>query len=303
MMKNEMNTEAHQRAFRLMKLMHSVSTDLMRDMMDSMSGWQEITSPLVGDIVALSPDYDDILDSGYGKIIYAHDDGEYTIVTLDDELLMLTANEFEVVRDGEKVLPNFCEMWNLKTHAIREWLFDGDGVRIMTELGFRIYYHKSHGFWAGVEVGKEFNIIKDYWMPLNEMVGKTWGEMPEKYMRNKSLMRMINMQCNILDTLPGTDIHHYEVCLKREDTNVSMFMEWWSTEEPDLAVCLHSLVRDARNYELYHDDFLLFESQYEADSIKELAAIFEAAEYHYAQLIEWCKNQKEYDWLINIVLS
>lgn len=299
---NGVNMETFSRVADWTERRYSIPTNMMRDMINEMSEWQEVTSPLVGDRVVISPDLDDISDGiGYSKIVCDDNDGTYAVALKNGELLILEASDFEVVRDT--TVPNFHKMWRLDSYTFREWLFDGDGVRIMTELGFRIYYHEEYGFWAGIEVGKGHNVIKDYWIPLYEMLGRTWDEMPIKYMRKKSLMNLLDIQCNIMDTLPGTDIHKYEVCITREDTAAVLLMDWWSSEEPELAVCLHSIVRDARNFELYHDDFLMFESQYKADSIKELADIFAIAEHHHAQLIGWCNNKQEYDWLINYVLS
>lgn len=144
--------------------------------------WCEVTLPCEHNCVYIfgMPEKDidgnDIEDdSDYGEIIEVKEDDDkvsYIIETDGDTKIELTADEFEVERDG--YLPMWGWLWSFSEPADNWWL-EEEGIRIMSECGFRIYEHEEWGYFFGID-GYGYNFYEEHWIPLYKARGLHWHD-------------------------------------------------------------------------------------------------------------------------------
>lgn len=92
--------------------------------------WQEVTTPRVCDRVYC-------FDSEtYGEVVDI-DNNDYTINLDDGTEITLSISDFEVERDS--LLPMWGTMWSFGNGLDDKWLSDYDGIKLMSECGFRIF--------------------------------------------------------------------------------------------------------------------------------------------------------------------
>lgn len=93
--------------------------------------WQEVTTPRVCDRVYC-------FDSEtYGEVVDI-DNNDYTINLDDGTEITLSISDFEVERYD--LLPMWGTMWSFGDGLDDEWLSDYDGIKLMSECGFRIFF-------------------------------------------------------------------------------------------------------------------------------------------------------------------
>ncbi len=145
---------------------------LMRNNPDE---WTEATSPSVGDRVYVYdiPEDLDKLEHG-GKIRSYDEESElYCIELYDSNLVSVEEDEFEVEYDGG--LPMWGTMWSFGDSCDNYWLEEDDGIRIMSECGFRIYVHDEFGYFFGID-GAGYDFYEDHWVPLYRARGLKWHD-------------------------------------------------------------------------------------------------------------------------------
>lgn len=128
--------------------------------------WKEVTAP---------SKYDRVFVFDYeceGEIIDIDEDGDY-IIRLDDEGITIdrSADGFDVLRDD--VLPMWGTMWQFGDSCDDCWLEEMDGIRIMSECGFRIYESEEFGYFFGID-GAGYSFYEAHWIPLYERRGLHW---------------------------------------------------------------------------------------------------------------------------------
>lgn len=133
--------------------------------------WTEITAPTVGDRVFV---FD---KEGEGEIIDVDEDGDF-IIRMDDECVTIdrAADRFDVLRDD--VLPMWGTMWQFGDSCDDWWLEEMDGIRIMSECGFRIYESEEFGYFFGID-GAGYSFYEAHWIPLYERRGLHWHKEEE----------------------------------------------------------------------------------------------------------------------------
>ena len=107
--------------------------------------WSELTTPSYGDRVCV---WDGENDGQRGVIVEDRYDKEPDLhrIEFDNKELgdvILAEDEFEVERDS--LLPMWGWLWSFGNSADDYWLEELDGIRLMSECGFRIYEHEE---WA-----------------------------------------------------------------------------------------------------------------------------------------------------------
>ena len=133
----------------------------------------EVTEPAVGDSVYF---YADLKGSGDGEItgVDNKDDGVvYTIELETFETVKAYRQEFEVVYDD--ALPMWGTLWSFGDIADDWWLEDGDGIKIMSECGFKIYESDEFGYFFGID-GAGYNFYEAHWIPLYKARGLQWHD-------------------------------------------------------------------------------------------------------------------------------
>lgn len=143
--------------------------------------WREVTVPSVGDMVYIwnFPDEDtegNELDTSEntGEIIGYIQEEEMYHVELDDGVeVLLDESDFEVKRESK--LPMWGWLWQFDDSCDDYWLEEKDGIRIMSDCGFRIYEHDEWGYFFGID-GCGYDFYEDHWIPAYKKRGLQWHD-------------------------------------------------------------------------------------------------------------------------------
>lgn len=131
----------------------------------------EVTVPTVGDRVYA---YHEPVEEPYGTITeYDEERDLYTIEFDNGKKVKLDPDDFEVETDG--IFPMWSTMWSFGDSADDYWLEELDGIRIMSECGFRIYEHEEFGYFFGID-GCGYDFYEGHWLPLYNKRGLQWHD-------------------------------------------------------------------------------------------------------------------------------
>lgn len=72
-------------------------------------------------------------------------------------------------------LPMWGTMWSFGDSCDDWWLEEEDGIRIMSECGFRIYNHEEYGYFFGID-GAGYDFYSEHWIPLYKKRGLQWHD-------------------------------------------------------------------------------------------------------------------------------
>lgn len=138
--------------------------------------WSTITKPYVGARVYVE---DGEHDGEEGEIIECNYDGEpdLYVIKLDNEDLddiVLAEDEFYVIYETEP-LPMWGTMWSFGNSVDDHWLENEDHLRLMSQCGFRIYYHSEWGYFFGID-GAGYDFYEAHWIPLYKARGLKWHD-------------------------------------------------------------------------------------------------------------------------------
>lgn len=130
--------------------------------------WREVTTKSSGDRVYV---YD---SSKYGVIVSYEEESEKYTVELDNcEVIQISEDDMEKEEYGG--LPMWGTLWQFGDSADDWWLEEGDGIRIMSECGFRIYEHEEFGYFFGID-GAGYDFYEAHWIPLYKARGLQWHD-------------------------------------------------------------------------------------------------------------------------------
>ena len=137
--------------------------------------WHEVTTPSEGDRVYVYNLPDDVETTEHnGELRDYDEESELYCVELDDgTLVSLEESDFDVEYDGG--LPMWGTMWNFGDSADDWWLEEGDGVRVMSECGFRIFESEEFGYFFGIDAAG-FDFYEAFWCPLYKARGLHWHD-------------------------------------------------------------------------------------------------------------------------------
>lgn len=129
----------------------------------------EVTEPAVGDrVYCYQP-----LSEHCGVIEDIYEDGRYHIQLDNDSWTDAERDDFEVERDGG--LPMWGTMWTFGDSADDWWLEEDDGIKLMSECGFRVYESEDFGFIFGID-GAGYDFYESHWVPLYKARGLRWHD-------------------------------------------------------------------------------------------------------------------------------
>ena len=132
----------------------------------------EVTTPSIGDRVY---EYD---NGEYGQIVdYDSEEEIYTIELDNGDICKDFSSSFE--RDNNSYFPMWGTMWQFGDSCDEYWLEEKDGIRIMSNLGFRIYYNEDWGYFFGID-GAGYDFYTEHWIPLYKARGLHWHKEEEE---------------------------------------------------------------------------------------------------------------------------
>lgn len=135
--------------------------------------WEEVTAPTEGDRVYEYESYNEYgylqerrerCEDGEEQWFICFDSGEQAWVCIED---------FEVVRD--EVLPMWGTMWSFHDWCDTYWVENMDGIQVLSDCGFRVYYSEEFGYFFGVD-GAGYDFYEYHWVPLYTKRGLQWHD-------------------------------------------------------------------------------------------------------------------------------
>lgn len=137
--------------------------------------WREITAPVRGDVVDVCnlPQKVNMLDCTGEIRSYDLESDLYCIELDGGTLVSCCKGDFEVQRLN--FLPYWSTMWSFRDSADDRWLSDCDGIRKMTECGFRIFENDEFGYFFGID-GAGYSFYETHWEPLYKARGLRWHD-------------------------------------------------------------------------------------------------------------------------------
>lgn len=128
--------------------------------------FNEVTIPSVGSRVY---EYD---NGEYGQIIDYNPEKEVYTIELDNgDICRDDYSNFEI--EKEDYLPMWGTMWQFDDNCDDYWLEAMNGIRTMSNLGFRIYYNEDWGYFFGID-GCGYDFYEEHWIPLYKARGLKW---------------------------------------------------------------------------------------------------------------------------------
>ncbi len=177
-MKNRMTIK--EAVFKWVGELNSIPTDMIKALVNAnQEEWEEVTVPNVGNQVYIyNIPMKDIYgfhckmsgQSGVGEILEL-DDSDYIVKIDDGATIKIDLEDFDVKR--EDILPMWSTMWSFKDISDCRWLEERDGIKAMSECGFRIYKHKDWGYFFGID-GGGYDFYDEHWIPAYNELGLKW---------------------------------------------------------------------------------------------------------------------------------
>lgn len=131
--------------------------------------WREVTKSHSGDRVYVYENED------YGEIKSYDEETEKYIVELDNGEVMYTFEDGMEKGDEYGYLPMWGTLWQFGDSIDDYWLEELDGIRLMSECGFRIYEHEEWGYFFGID-GAGYDFYEAHWIPLYKARGLKWHD-------------------------------------------------------------------------------------------------------------------------------
>ena len=131
----------------------------------------EVTLPAKYDRIYV---YDENKEAEIAQTCVNGDEDLYLVHYDDGTEDVIEAGSFEVIRDS--YLPMWGTMWAFGDSIDNDWLsceFGTDGLRLMSECGFRIYEQEDYGYIFGID-GAGYDFYEEHWLPLYRARGLKW---------------------------------------------------------------------------------------------------------------------------------
>ena len=136
---------------------------------------REVTEPAIGDrayVFNLPEEYAGNDDEGEVEDIL-HEENAYIIKLDDGTSVEVCRNDFEV--EYYSALPMWGTFWMFDDSTDNWWLEEDDGIKKMSECGFRIYKSEEFGYFFGID-GAGYDFYEAHWIPLYKARGLKWHD-------------------------------------------------------------------------------------------------------------------------------
>lgn len=157
------------------KEMNAIQWDIIDKLMTfEPEEWHEVTEPAYGDRVYC-------YEYEISGVIDAYDEeNELYIIDLDNgKQVKVEKSDMEVEYDG--ILPMWGTMWSFGDSVDDWWLEEGEGIKLMSKCGFRIYEHEELGYFFGID-GAGYDFYEAHWIPLYKARGLHWHDESDELM-------------------------------------------------------------------------------------------------------------------------
>lgn len=138
--------------------------------------WEEVTFPRRGNRVYIFdlPESCNSCEQNGEIVEYISKFDEYR-VNLDDgeNFVLVEPDNLEVQTDT--ILPMWGMMWSFGDSCDDYWLENEDGIRAMSDCGFRVYRHDEWGYFFGID-GAGYSFMEAHWEPLYRARGLQWHD-------------------------------------------------------------------------------------------------------------------------------
>lgn len=153
---------------------NAIPADMIEKLMevDSIS-WYEVTKPSRGRRVYV---YESLVPEGCseGTIENFIEESDVYLINLDDgNTVEVGADDFDLEKDSR--LPMWGTMWSFGDGCDDYWLDELNGIRIMSDYGFRVYEHDEWGYFFGID-GAGYDFYAEHWIPLYRERGLQWHD-------------------------------------------------------------------------------------------------------------------------------
>lgn len=163
-----MNITLHDATHRWVDGFNAIPTSLVWKLVQHGEDVEEVTVPAETDRVFLYGVQEEgrVLDYDAGTETYR--------VELDSGEVVDGLESFDFCPAGlTGPLPMWGTMWSFDDPLDEDWLEDGDGIRKMSEAGFRIFRQEDLGYVFGID-GAGYDFYEAHWEPLYRARGLRW---------------------------------------------------------------------------------------------------------------------------------
>lgn len=156
--------------------------DMIRKLIEvDRESWVEVTMPSIGDYVYINVlpkkdidgnEYDS--SKNEGKIVEVKEDNVYLVKLYNGVKIQVNKDFIEVKRDD--FLPMRGWLWQFEDSCDNYWLEEKEGIRSMSECGFRIYRQDAWGYFFGID-GAGYDFYEAHWIPAYKKRGLCWHDL------------------------------------------------------------------------------------------------------------------------------
>lgn len=148
--------------------MNKIPTEMLYDI----AGWEEVTLPTIGKSVWVRNECD------LGEVIDVKDPDEDGAVWYEVELhggKTVCCEKYNLAIQTDSDVPVWGTMWSFSDIVDNYWIEEKGGLSVLSDCGFRVFYHDSYGYYFGVDSGGH-DFFDRYWIPLYKARGMKWHD-------------------------------------------------------------------------------------------------------------------------------
>lgn len=134
--------------------------------------WHELTKPSYGDRVYVLDLPRGSTHEGEVKKYLSRSD-KYRIKLDDGTEISTTEDNLELNFDD--ILPMWGTLWQFDDICDTWWIENENGIRALSEAGFRVYEHDEWGYFFGID-GAGYDFYEAHWLPLYKARGLQWHD-------------------------------------------------------------------------------------------------------------------------------
>lgn len=133
--------------------------------------FEEVTLPSKGDRVYISKEDEECSE---GEILNYFPVSDTYEVRLDNGNVV-EFYEDEIIQDVDDYFPMWGWMWQFSDSCDEYWLENKNGLRALSDAGFRVYKSEKWGYFFGID-GSGYDFYDEHWIPLYKKRGLNWHD-------------------------------------------------------------------------------------------------------------------------------
>lgn len=201
MSKNEMTIK--DATHRWVMELNSFPLDMIQELIQAdPDEWEEVTKPSETDRVYVSDLPDGSRVNEYGEI-ESIDEESYIICLDNGDKVACNESNFSIENDS--YLPMWGWMWSFTDPTDVHWMEELDGIRAMSQCGFRVFYNENWGYFFGID-GAGYDFYESHWIPAYKCRGLQWHDKEEKMDYDVILAQILD--CGTSDLYMLKDVNY-----------------------------------------------------------------------------------------------